>query len=131
MNGCFCLENGLLLVQDKTLRDFLLTNLELDFHTKKYRWRVNLEAIENAIEEIGDMALPSGSTFVKPTKFIGGEDSGYISTAINGSLPSFVTDHFPSATVQWIPKAGHWVHWEQPALFQNSVVDFFESSQQA
>ncbi|MEQ2167893.1 hypothetical protein GOODEAATRI_008766, partial [Goodea atripinnis] len=67
--------NMFILLQEHSVRQFLLTNLvEVNGH---YSWRVNLEAIAAHLDEI--MSFPSlDSVYEGPTLFLGGASSAYI-----------------------------------------------------
>lgn len=64
-----------LLPQERSVRQFLLTNLvEQNGH---YAWRVNLEAISAHLESI--MSFPNfENSYEGPTLFLGGASSAYI-----------------------------------------------------
>ncbi len=62
-------------LQERSVRQFLLTNLEEQ--NGHYGWRINLEAISNHLEDI--MGFPHFSnTYEGPTLFLGGSSSAYI-----------------------------------------------------
>lgn len=68
-------ENLLGIFQNRSVRQFLLTNLVE--HNGHYAWRVNLEAISAHLEHV--MSFPSfDTTFEGPTLFLGGASSAYI-----------------------------------------------------
>jgi len=102
------------------LRGFLLTNLEpKEGQQDSWQWRVNLESIAANIEMIGDMRPKEDAVpFHGPVLFVRGSESGYIRDTDE------VNRLFPHATIQSIEKAGHWVHWEQPAAFLNVASSF-------
>ena len=97
---------------------FLLMSLKRsqDGH---YDWRFNLQGIKNDYEAVRaepDVEKP----FEGPVLFIKGGDSDYI-------LPEHrerVLQLFPAAEVKVMPGCGHWLHAQQPALF-NSIVGRF------
>ena len=92
---------------------------EIGESEKKLAWRFNLTAIEKNIKAVGE-ALPIGTQFNKPVLFVKGEKSGYI-TSEDATL---IKEHFPLAIIKSIPKAGHWVHAENPGAFKKTVLEF-------
>ncbi|RKS55980.1 pimeloyl-ACP methyl ester carboxylesterase [Gillisia mitskevichiae] len=105
-------------IPDKGTRLFLLKNLY--WKTKeKLSLRLNLDVLSESGEEIG-LALPDNIIFIKPTLFIRGGKSGYISKEDE----PLIYRHFPNARIQTIEGAGHWVHAEKISEFFKIVVDF-------
>lgn len=105
-------------VPDKGTRLFLLKNLY--WKTKeKLSLRLNLPVLANAANDIG-LALSENIRCNKPTLFIKGGNSGYI-TQEDGSL---IKKHFPNSKIETIPGAGHWVHAEKMGAFFETVTHF-------
>ena len=65
-------------LQDSSLRQFLLTNLVGGNQNGRLRWRINLSAIEESMNELKRFPYFE-SGFHGPTLFIGGGNSNYIS----------------------------------------------------
>ncbi|MCX2837232.1 alpha/beta fold hydrolase [Salinimicrobium sp. MT39] len=105
-------------VPEKAVRMFLLKNL---YWKQKERLglRLNLEVLTKEIEELGQ-SLPNDYTFTKPTLFIKGERSNYITSEDEG----LIKKHFPNATLSVISRAGHWVHAENKKEFYEQVMKF-------
>ena len=86
-----------------------------------YDWRFNLEGIKRdyaAVRDAPDVDTP----FPGPVLFIKGEDSDYI-------LPQHreqVLALFPSAEMKVMAGCGHWLHAQQPALFNGIVSRFLQ-----
>jgi esterase len=100
------------------VRQFLLKNLY--WRTKgEMAWRFNLPAILKQISEVGE-ALAPNAYFDGPAVFVKGGDSWYI---LEEDLPN-IQSHFPQADLVTIPKAGHWLHAQQPELFFEAITDF-------
>jgi pimeloyl-ACP methyl ester carboxylesterase len=55
-----------------------------------------------------------------PTHLIWGEQDGIVSTAYGEAWKAEI----PGATMETIPNAGHYPHWEQPHAFAQSVNAF-------
>ena len=93
---------------------FWETNEQLAF-------RFNLPVLTKAIEEIG-AALPFEKTFQKPTLFLRGAKSNYI---LEDDL-DLIVHHFPSASLEIIDNAGHWLHAENPKMFFELTATFLK-----
>lgn len=89
------------------IRQFLLKNLGRT--SEGFNWKINLPVIVEKIEEVGE-ELIEDSKYEGPTLFLAGEKSDYIQEK---DLPKILA-HFPEYDLITIPKAGHWLHAEQP-----------------
>ncbi|KAK9955482.1 hypothetical protein ABG768_015354 [Culter alburnus] len=108
------------MVKERSVRQFLLTNLEEQ--NGDYGWRINLEAISNHLEDI--MGFPDfNTTYEGPTLFLGGSSSAYISSEDYPEIQRL----FPSADIQYIPDASHWIHADKPLDFISSIITFLQS----
>lgn len=67
--------------------------------------------------------MPEENLFEKDTLFIRGGSSDYIVDADYEEIKR----HFPQATLETIPNAGHWLHAENPQLFFEIVQQFLKS----
>ena len=107
-------------VDDLSTRQFLLKNL---YWIKKgnLAWRFNLPIINNNIEIIGK-GLENIEPFGKPTLFIRGEKSNYITKNDFESIANI----FPSSKIITM-NTGHWVHAENPSEFLQIVDSFLLS----
>jgi pimeloyl-ACP methyl ester carboxylesterase len=105
-------------VKEKPVRMFLLKNL---YWKQKERLglRLNLDVLSKEIEELGQ-GLPGDYTYSKPTLFIKGERSNYITSEDHG----LIEKHFPNSKISVIPRAGHWVHAENKKAFYEEVMKF-------
>lgn len=105
-------------VKEEGVRLFLLKNLY--WKSKgQLALRMNLEALVKNIEEVGQ-ALPEDALYSKPTLFIKGERSNYITVEDE----KVILKHFPEAEIVSIPKTGHWVHAEDKKAFFTAVMHF-------
>jgi esterase len=97
------------IVGNSVLRSFVLTNLR---RTKDmgFEWRVNVQAIREALPEIIGFPEFKACEFSGPTCFLGGELSGYIK-----DYGADIERFFPQAITQLVPRAGHWPHADDPA----------------
>ncbi len=106
-------------VPDPAERAFLLQNLV--FEDGAARWRINLEAIEREMPTlIGFPAMPPGATYSGPSLFIGGGRSDYLRPEHEQEIRRF----FPTARIERIADAGHWLHAERPQAFLDLVEPF-------
>ncbi|MBK5212077.1 MAG: alpha/beta fold hydrolase [Flavobacteriaceae bacterium] len=105
-------------IKDEGTRLFLLKNLYRK-SKNELGLRINLPILSKKIEEVG-VALSEGAIFKGDTLFLGGEKSGYIEP-----MDEFlIKKHFPKAKIGTIPKAGHWLHAENPKEFYDNVMNF-------
>lgn len=100
------------------VRQFILKNLE---RTKEgtFQWKLNIDAIERAIENIGQ-GLESEVHFPGKTLFIAGSKSDYITPEDHATIQRF----FPDASIATVLDAGHWVHAEKPLQLSELVMEF-------
>lgn len=105
-------------IPETGVRQFLLKNLYWD-ENKELKFRMNLPVLTAKVEEVGE-ELPSEAVFKKPTLFLKGEYSEYISSADEGDIK----DHFPDSRTVEIAGAGHWLHAEKPEDFFEQVYKF-------
>ena len=105
-----------------SVRQFLLKNLE-PLPTGGYTSRFYLQGIKkNYRDVIGAIELGK-DVYHGPTFFIAGEKSGYIKDEDRITLKM----SFPSADFVEVPKAGHWVHAENPSGFMTVLQQFLNS----
>lgn len=105
-------------ISDLGTRQFLLKNLYWET-PEHLAFRFNLKVLTANIDEVGK-ALSDGFVYKKPAFFIRGGHSNYILDAdFEG-----IKNHFPAATFDTIPNAGHWLHAENPALFLEQTLRF-------
>lgn len=95
-------------IKEFGVRQFLLQNLATENGTLS--WRVNLDVLETYMESITGFPERAFEPALMRTLFLGGDRSDYIKEEY---LPQ-IRALFPSAEVDFIADAGHWVHAEQP-----------------
>ncbi|MBT8299986.1 MAG: alpha/beta fold hydrolase [Maribacter sp.] len=105
-------------VHDFGIRQFLLKNLYW-VEKGKLGYRFNLNVLGEKMGKIGDDITPS-DIYKGPTLFIKGDKSEYIIATDSDSIKS----HFPSARIETIDNAGHWLHAENPTQFFKKTIDF-------
>jgi pimeloyl-ACP methyl ester carboxylesterase len=112
------------IIKDDTIRQFIMKNVHRNSEGI-FAWKLNVNAISRALPEM--MSYPGKYAELQlkqkiPVLFIRGGQSGYI-------MPEYVTaikTIFPTAQIETIPNAGHWVHADQPVLFMQTVKDFLD-----
>ena len=103
-------------VPDPGLRQFLLQNLV--HGDGGLRWRIDLEAIAEALPDLtGFPPTAPGAVYRGPTLFLRGERSDYVTARHEPRIRAL----FPSASVDTIADAGHWLHAEQPAAVTDRI----------
>lgn len=110
-------------IDNDRIRQFLLKNVEKEKHSRRYRWRVNVEVLYNNLEEIVSGVnyhwLEDRIPITRyPVIFIRGMKSNYI-------LPEdepVIREIYPDSRIVDIPDAGHWLHAEQPEQFTEAVM---------
>jgi pimeloyl-ACP methyl ester carboxylesterase len=100
------------------VRQFLLKNVYWK-EKGKLAYRFNLQSLTENNPEVGK-ALPSFTTFAKPTLFLKGSKSDYITENEYGIIEA----HFPDSKIVTISNAGHWLHAENPKDFYKEVCLF-------
>jgi esterase len=104
-------------IPDKSVRQFLLTNLE---HEKQgFRWRFNLSALKANYDNLRGNIV-ADKPFEKEVYFVKGALSNYITNDDQDTILTF----FPKAKVKVVVGAGHWVHAEKPEMFFKIIKDF-------
>lgn len=94
-------------ISEPGIRQFLLKSLGRD--AEGFAWKINLPVITRNIEIVGE-ALPEGESYEGPTLFLAGANSHYIQQK---DLPE-ILEFFPNYELEFVQKAGHWLHAEQP-----------------
>jgi pimeloyl-ACP methyl ester carboxylesterase len=105
-------------IPDKTLRQFLLTNVRTD-DNGRFGWRINLDAIAAHYNETNEGIKLQG-IYDRPVLFIRGGKSDYIGDEDIEAINAL----FPRAEVATVNGAGHWVHAEAPEEFARVVLEF-------
>ena len=104
-------------ISEPDVRQFLLKNLSRK-STGGFEWKINLKAIDNHIEEIGEGMQYKGA-FEKPTLFVKGAKSNYYASGDEAIIKSI----FPQAIFSTLD-TGHWVQAEKPVEFASTVIQF-------
>jgi pimeloyl-ACP methyl ester carboxylesterase len=107
-------------IGEESTIQFLLKNLSRE-KDGDYRWKMNLPVIVSKYKEILSHE-PSDNFYEGPTLFIRGENSNYI---IPSEFEAY-KHNFPNAKLVTVPKAGHWVHAENPEAFLSELTNFLK-----
>lgn len=111
-------------LREDAVIQFLLTSLQRDT-AGILRWRFDLQGIRAAYPAL--LAAPlAGRVYPGPVLFVKGGASDYI----NEQHWPIIQDFFPAAAIEIMPRCGHWLHAEQPQLFNNIVERFLASAEQ-
>lgn len=108
-------------INNPRIRQFLLKNLYWKDRSS-LGWKTNLAVIQENLQEIF-RALDSDRPFEKPTLFIRGAESHYI-TDIHVPL---INELFPNSQIDTIDDASHWLHAEKPEEFLKITKTFLKS----
>ncbi len=99
---------------------FLLMSLQRN-SSGIYDWRFNLEGIESTYGNM--LQAPTGAgSYIGPTLFVKGANSPYIQDEHRQTVLAM----FPQAQLKVIANTGHWLHAEQPRLFNTIVRRFLD-----
>lgn len=110
-----------LIIRQKKIIEFLLKNIIRD-ENNKFSWKFNVKAITGNLPLI-ESGLESEARFSKPSLFIGGGKSPYLS----GENIYEIFNNFPEATIEVINNAGHWLHVDAPEQLLKMVKAFLRN----
>lgn len=105
-------------IKDEGVKQFLLKNLYWK-SAHQLAFRFHLTSLAQNIDQFGKEVLLNHPIKI-PTLFIKGDQSNYIlETDFD-----YIKAHFLNVQIQIIKNAGHWVHAENPADFNQTVLNF-------
>lgn len=99
---------------------FLLKNVYIK-EDRKLDWRFNLKTLTEKYAEFITVGVEPG-VYDGETLFLSGEKSNYI---VKDDYP-MIKEMFPNSEIKIVPKAGHWVHAENPKAFNELVEQFLD-----
>lgn len=105
-------------VDEQSVRAFLLQSLDV----KGRRWRLNLDVLARDMPKIMDFPV-FDNRFEGPTLFLSGANSDYVTHEHRGTIKA----RFPKARFAKLPKAGHWLHADQPRAFEAAIRAFLDA----
>lgn len=108
-------------VEDRLIRGFLLQNLRrTENPDRPWRWQMNLDLLGDHLAEIGDWPETVVTPYEGPVLWIAGDDSDYVRPEFGPAMRAL----FPRTQLVTVKGAGHWVHAEQPEIFQAAIRRF-------
>lgn len=108
-------------IQSSKVRQLIMKNLQR-IDPNRLGWKINIEAVYQNIDSITE-EIQSENIFEKPTLFIKGEHSDYITPERDIPL---ILSLFPKTEMYVIAGASHWLHAEDPDQFFRASKRFFE-----
>jgi esterase len=102
----------------KEIRAFILKNLARE--AGSFRWKVNLPVLRDNVALITGAPHLVGRIKI-PTFFIKGAYSDYIDLPKDEALMESLFEHYD---IDIVPKAGHWVHAQNPEAFLHVLQTF-------
>jgi pimeloyl-ACP methyl ester carboxylesterase len=109
-------------IPDFAVRRFLLKSLSRDANGN-FAWKFNLAALHKNYPTL-NAALKMERPFEQPALFVRGEKSSYI----RDEDFALIRDFFPSARIETILGASHWLHAEAPENFLSIVKNFLSAN---
>jgi len=107
-------------IPEAAIRQFLLKNLVRS--DGGFAWRIPLETIEAAYADIA--AAPVGNNpFDGPTLFVRGGASDYVPAGAETDIRA----RFPTARIETVAGASHWVHVQAPEAFLELIQGFLDN----
>lgn len=103
---------------DERLLQFMMKNLKRT-PDMRFDWKLNTRAIYQHLDQMFD-GIESPTAFDKPSLFIRGGDSNYVSEQDLTQIGTTFTNN----EIQTIPQAGHWVHVDQAQTFSQHLHHF-------
>lgn len=105
-------------VTDPVVRAFLLQNLRRD--GAGWRWQPNLAGLRTHLRELSGWPDPATQPYPGPVLWIAGADSSYVRPEYADAMRAL----FPQTRLVTIKHAGHWVHADQPQVFDQTLHSF-------
>jgi esterase len=112
-------------IREDAIVQFLAKNLGR-LEDGRYGWTFNVGGIQASYDAIRAGIAPR-EPYTNPVLFIKGGDSNYIQASHQQSIAVL----FPVATLKVIPGCGHWLHAQEPRLFNNLVARFLVKAHRA
>lgn len=109
-------------VTEPNVKAFLLKNL-VRTNAGEYKLRINHNGIMANYHRLAEPL--EGVPYVKPVLFIKGSLSDHITQAHQHQVLTL----FPNASLKIIEGAGHWLHTDKPAVFNQLVIGFLQDEQ--
>ncbi|WP_340679748.1 alpha/beta fold hydrolase [Paraglaciecola sp.] len=104
-------------VKEPSTRQFLLKSLYQD--DTGWHWYFNLALLKRDYAQLS-AGIDTKTQFLKPTLFIKGELSDYLTTEHKAEVMQL----FPNSQLKVLANTGHWLHAEKPALCIKMIKSF-------
>ena len=105
-------------IDDAGVRAFLLQSLDLK--AAPPRWRMNLGALRDQMDQLVGFPDAHGRRFDGPVLALAGGASDYVTDSGAAAFRAL----FPNGRIETIPGLGHWLHAERPAEIATRVAGF-------
>ena len=117
-------------VPDDRVRAFLLQNLRRsDEDGRGWRWQMNLDGLGESLDALRgwpEEALADTAPYDGPVLWIAGARADYVRPDYAEAMERL----FPKVRKVTVKGAGHWVHSEQPEIFQQVLERFLDGGDQ-
>jgi pimeloyl-ACP methyl ester carboxylesterase len=110
-------------IDNESVIQFMMKNIRRNEISLTFEWKFNLSVLSRDYLYL-IQRLPSQG-FNGHTLFIGGEESKYITKETS----LYLFDLYPKAVLEYVAKAGHWVHADNPSEFYDKVTSFINQDQ--
>lgn len=105
---------------DTFIRQFLQMNLEkID---TGYRWKINIDTLKNSRDAL-KLNLADNMIYPQKTLFLLGEESEYV----RADDRELIAKYFTNLKIEYIAKAGHYLHYTHAKEFLEKTKDFILS----
>jgi esterase len=108
-------------VSDPQIRSFLLLNLRLGGDAPP-TWQIGLRELAAGMDAIQGWE-DGGTSYDGPALCVAGGKSAYVPPWAQDDIRAL----FPRVAFATLPKAGHWLHAEDPAGFLSAVLPFLDA----
>ncbi len=108
-------------VTDPGIRSFLLLNLRLG-SGERPGWQIGLAELAAGMDAIQGWD-DRGTLYDRPSLFVTGGKSAYVPPWAHDDIRAL----FPHAAFAVLPRAGHWLHAEDPAGFLATILPFLDT----
>jgi len=110
-------------VPEKSVRDFLLTNLIITQEDERFRWKANVDVLLKDFDNLAVFPAFDELEYLGDTLFLAGAKSNYIDWNRDYER---IQELFPFAQLETVD-AGHWVHADKPLVFVDICSKFLST----
>ena len=113
-------------VPNDTVRAFLLQNLRrADSDASGWRWQMNLQGLGDSLDALRGWPadqVADAAPYDGPVLWVAGGESDYVTP----DYADVMEGYFPRVRRVTVKGAGHWVHSEQPEVFEQVLARFLD-----